>query len=282
MRLTVDLAQERGVKVLALFHNLLYGGEADGREVARLTLGRPENRARLVEEVERLLDNYGFDGVNVDIEAFYEGDGELLELFLEELAARLQPRGSLLTVSVPAKTNDRGNAWSGPFDYRRIGQIADRVAIMTYDEHGFSSGPGPIASIGWVEDVVRYAVSRIPRDKVLVGIPAYGFDWTEGRKYPRYLSYRLAMDRAERAGVAVDWDEKAKVPRYEYRDERGRHEVWFEDARSWQAKIDLVNKYELAGIAIWRLGMEDPAAWEAIRKTTSLADHPGPPRFVRR
>lgn len=265
MRLTVDLAHEKGVKVLALFHNLLYGREADGWEVARIALGVPENRSRLVGEVQRLIEDYGFDGVNVDIEAFYEGDGELLETFLDELAATIRPRGNLLTVSIPAKTDDEGNAWSAPFNYRRIGQIADRVAIMTYDEHGYSSGPGPVASIGWVEDVVRYAITRIPRDKLLLGIPAYGFDWTEGRKHPRYLSYKLAVDTAERAGVSIGWDEKAKVPRFAYRDERGRHEVWFEDARSWQAKIDLVNEYDLAGIAIWRLGMEDPVGWEAIR-----------------
>jgi spore germination protein YaaH len=162
---------------------------------------------------------------------------------------------------VPAKTyGDGSNPWSAPFDYRQISLYADYVAVMTYDEHGYSTGPGPIASVPWMNSVIQYAVDQMPRAKILLGIPAYGFDWGDSGA-PTYLSYPRAMASLATSGAVLVRDPASDVPHFTYVKNGQRHEVWFEDARSWAKKLDLVEDYDLGGVAIWRLGMEDPASW---------------------
>src|SRR5690606_33046625 len=156
-----------------------------------------------------------------------------LTAFVERAAKRMREAGLEVSIAVPSKTwDDPHNGWSGAFDYRRIGEAVDRVILMTYDEHGFVSGPGPIASSPWVENVVKYAVSQIPAEKVFVGLAGYGFDWpTHGSAAPRYISYRQAIEQSRRLGVSPKWDNRSNTPHYTYWDQHGnRRDVWFEDA----------------------------------------------------
>jgi len=256
----------RNVKVLALVHNLLYGSSAVSKNLAGQMLATPDSRKVFIDEVIKLIQEYGFDGVNVDIEDINMADRDKFSLLISEMSAGMKPAGYILTVSVPAKVrDDQGNTWSYPFDYAAIGRSADQVMIMAYDEHGYSSGPGPIASAGWVEAVIKYALSAMPANKIMLGVPAYGFDWTAGLKGPKYLSYDMAMNLAKQTRSTVLWDGQAKVPYFKYTSSDGKaHEVWFENGASTAAKLELVDQYDLKGIALWRLGMEDPAAWQII------------------
>lgn len=259
-------ARENKIKVLALVHNMLYGNGIQGRDVAHRILSDPQKRWSLVMNIFYLLRDNGFDGVEIDIEDIYPGDSQLFNQFMAELAAQLKPAGYYISVALPAKFSDTPNtSWGDSFDYATIGHHADQVVVMAYDEHGAYSDPGPIASLPWVEKVVQYTVSKIPAQKVLLGIPAYGFDWNCDGGTPRYISYNLAMEIARWYGIPINWDTKTEVPYFRYTDENGsRHEVWFENASSWAGKLDLVAKYNLKGAAIWRLGMEDPDSWRVI------------------
>ncbi|WP_051276666.1 glycosyl hydrolase family 18 protein [Desulfovirgula thermocuniculi] len=259
------LAREKKIKVLVLVHNLLYGSGIRGRDVARLALSDPQRRHALVMNIFNILKEKGFDGVEIDIEDLYPQDGQLFNQFLAELSAQLKPAGYVLSVALPARLSDDQAGWGSAFDYRTAARYADQVVIMAYDEHGLYSGPGPIASLPWVEKAVRYTVERILPQKILLGIPAYGFDWNGDGQPPRYLSYRLACETASRYGTPVRWDERAQAPYLKYIDENGSpHELWFENASSWAGKLDLVARYGLKGIAVWRLGLEDPQGWKVI------------------
>lgn len=259
------LAQERKVKLLAVVHNLLYSNGIQGRDVAHYTLSDPYKRWALVMNIFYLLKENGFDGVEIDLEDLYPQDSQLFNQFLAELSAQLKPAGYYLSVALPTKFSDDPVGWGGAYDYRTIGRYADQVVIMAYDEHSIYSGPGPIASLPWVEKAARYAQERIPAHKILLGIPAYGFDWNKDGHPPRYLSYQMATKTARQYGVPVLWEDKAQAPFFSYIDENGSpHEVWFENASSWAGKLDLVTRYNLKGIAIWRLGMEDPQGWKVI------------------
>lgn len=259
-------ARKQNVKVLVLVHNLLYDQGTDGRWVAHQTLSDPAKRWALVTNIYNVIRNNDFDGVEIDIENIYSYDKQLFNQFMAELSAKLRPAGYRISVALPAKLSDTPNkSWADSFEYGTVGRYADQVVIMAYDEHGYSSGPGAIASKQWVENVVRYTLTKIQANKVLLGLPAYGFDWNYDRPAPRYLSHDLAMQTARQYGSSINWNDAAQVPYFTYTDENGSwHQVWFENSSSWAAKLDLVNKYNLQGIAIWRLGMEDSKGWQVI------------------
>lgn len=271
MKQVIQEAHQKGVKVLALVHNLLYGDYDTSKQLAHEMVATPQGRANFIEDLLQLLKEYGFDGVNMDVEYVPLEDRDDFSLLMQELYKALKSKGYTVTISVPAKTGDYlSDSWSGPFDYKSIGQNADLVLLMTYDEHGYSSGPGPIASYNWVEKVLKYAVTQIPSEKIFMGIPSYGFDWTQGKSSPRYLSYAQAMEMAYRGEYKIKWDDKAKVPYFSYWDANGKkHEVWFESSHSLKEKLKLVDKYGIKGIGIWRIGMEDPTVWEVIEEKFS-------------
>jgi len=266
----IEQARRNNVQVLALVHNLLYDGQIDAKKLASEMLATPDTRRTFINQLEGLIKKYGFDGVNLDIEHVYLWDRDKFSLLVKELYQRLDPQGYKVTVCVPAKTwDDRANTWSGPFDYSAIGRYSHHVVIMSYDEHGYSSGPGPIASYGWVGNVVKFAVQNIPPEKILLGVPGYGFDWEAGQVNPTYLSYSQAMDIAVSRGASIRWDDSGKVPyfyywNYGYWNYGKEHQVWFENVSSLTYKLDIVNRYALKGIAIWRLGMEDPEIWSVL------------------
>lgn len=261
----ISAAHQNNIQMLALVHNLIYPDQVDGAGLASEMLATAETRNMFINRLEGLLREYGYDGINLDIERINLADRERFSLLVKELYQRLDPQGYKVTVCVPAKTRDDvTSAWSGPFDYKQIGRYAHYVIIMTYDEHGYDSGPGPIASSGWVRDVAGYAADNIPPEKILLGIPGYGFDWTQ-QKPPRYISFAQASELAASQGVSISWDDYGNVPYFKYRDgDRQEHQVWFENASSLTHKLDVVEELNLKGIAIWRLGMEDPKVWEVI------------------
>lgn len=267
--------KSKNVKVLALIHNMLYDrGELSGSQLAHQILSNQNYRKNFINQCEQIMQKYGFDGVNIDIENVDTSDRDNYSNLIKELKETLGAKGYLITVSIPAKTfDDSRNTYSYPFDYKTIGKYADRVSIMTYDEHGAwaGSGAGPIASLPWQENVIKYAVTQMPDDKILLGIPAYGFDWTEGKSWPKYSSYKMSMDTANKEGITVQWHDLFKVPYFKYTDQTGNREVWFENARSFKEKLSLVYKYNLKGIAIWRLGMEDPEIWKVVRDEMNVS-----------
>lgn len=263
----INFNKKNNIKTYALVNNILYGKNSIGRDAAHAVLADAETRWALVMDIFKLLKSKGFDGVCMDIENIYPADRNLYIQFLAELRAQLKPAGYEVVVCVPAKTSDKPNGgWGDNFDYAKVGKYADRVMIMTYDEHGSYSSAGPVASINWVEGVVKYALTKLPPGQILLGIPGYGFDWNVDQKSSRYISHWMAMEIARKNKKSIQWDAAAQVPYFNYEDADGsRHRVYFENASSTAGKLDLVNKYNLRGIAIWRLGMEDPDTWRVIK-----------------
>lgn len=262
----LEKARRENIEVLMLVHNLLYREKVSGKDLAAAMLATKESRGLFINQLDDLLKANNYQGVNLDLENIYLKDRDKYTLLIEELYHRLAPQGYKVTVCVPAKTGDsRSNAWSGPFDYQAVARYAHYVVIMTYDEHGYSTGPGPIASFEWVEDVISYALQEIPPEKILLGLPGYGFDWKVGQKYPGYISHAQAVATAASRETAVNWDNAGRVPYYSYRNDAGEdRQVWFENAASLSHKLDLVNEYNLGGIAVWRLGLEDPEMWNRL------------------
>jgi spore germination protein len=263
-------AQKNGAKAYALVHNMNLSGPVgfDANKAHRV-LSNPSIRSNLVTNLVNLATKDGWDGISVDIEKTPPADRNNFSAFVAELGQALKAKDKVLNISIPAKYVDYpSDLWSGAYDYAAIGKACDQVILMTYDEHGFGTTAGPIASEGWVDRVIKFAVGKIPKEKIVMGLPVYSFDWgTDKPTTPAYLSYAQTIERAKKHGVEIQTDPNAKVPQFTYTANGVRHEVYFENIPSLRAKMDDALKHKLHGVAIWRLGMEDPAIWEQLIKT---------------
>jgi len=256
-------ARRQGIPVQGLLHNMT-NGRFD-KAIARNVLSNPGVRANTISNLIKVANQHGLSGINVDIEDVPQDQRDNYTAFVRELSNALRPNSLGLTLSIPAKTfDDRTSSWSGAFDYSELGKYADYIVPMAYDEHlpGFTAGP--IASLGWVDKVAAFAVSQIPREKVLLGVAAYAYDWKRGTTEGRGMSVPQAIKLAETHGSALQWDQMGQVPFFTYSRDGLERIVYYEDARSLALKLDLVRKHGLGGIGIWRLGIEDTAIWSAI------------------
>lgn len=266
MREVVEFGHSHNVKMLATVHNLLYerGNQEVNKEVIRRMLATSDTRRAFIQNLIRLLQTYNFDGVNIDFEDVHYEDRELLASFYRELGRELRRTGYYYSVATPARTSDAPtNPFSAPFNYAVLGEAVDELVVMLYNEHGWpGSGPGPVVSIGWMESVIKYALTKMPGRKITAAVSVFGFDFnlTTGRN--TYVTYDMAMDLAKKYNKSVTFDEKTQTPMFAYTDESGnKHEVWFENAASIRAKLQLAHRLGIRGVALWRLGMEDPNIW---------------------
>jgi spore germination protein YaaH len=230
-------------------------------------LNNPSATSNLINNIEKSLAAHNYSGVNIDFEILYSNDREVFTNFMRDLYNRLKPKGYLVTIALPAKTSE-SEKWVYAYDYAKLGSYSDQVILMTYDEHYPGGKPGPVASLNWTQRIVNYAASVIPKEKLLLGLAAYGYDWTvkDGKTIStKSVSVSSAYSIASANGAQVLWDSAAQVPYYTYTDSKGEHFVYFENSTSIGYKLNIVNNSNLKGIAIWRLGLEDEAYWTTIR-----------------
>ncbi|AET65802.1 putative glycosyl hydrolase [Desulfosporosinus orientis DSM 765] len=265
-----DQVQKNGAKAYALVHNMkLKGSVGFDANLAHSVLSNPTKRSNFVTNLVNLTTKDNWDGISIDIEKTPPGDRNNFSAFVAELKKALKAKDKVLNISIPAKFADYpSDLWSGAYDYAAIGKSADQIILMTYDEHGLGTTQGPIASEGWVDRVIKFAVGKIPKEKIVMGLPVYSFDWgTDNPTMPDYLSYAQTVERAKKHGVEIHTDPSAKVPQFTYTANGIRHEVYFENIPSLRAKMDNALQYKLHGVAVWRLGMEDPRIWDQLLKT---------------
>lgn len=261
----VQAAHERGVKVLPTISNLYYRGVVSGKEVAHQAMAL--HRQDLLESIRKVCARYGFDGILLDWTDLYEEDRRLATDWVWGLADLCRSEGWKLAVNVPFVQGKEGKPGIRLFELGEVGKACDLVCLLLNTEHGMYTSPGPLASIGWTEAGVNEALRLgLPAGKTLLGIGGYAYDWKANSQVPEYLSFEGAMNRARQYRVNVQFDEASQTPMYRYTDSSGaEHQVWFENTSSLLQKITLVNRLELAGISLWRLGIEDPNLWPLLR-----------------
>lgn len=255
-----------GVPVLALFHN--YAGDGFDQGIARAVLADAAARERSALAVARTVREEGFAGTNIDLENIPPDLRGAFTDYVRRIAGKLRAEGRLVTISAPAKLGDEAtNNWTGAFDYPALAPLVDLFVVMAYDEHLPGWEPGPIASPQWVRDVIRYAAGQVPPDKLLLGVPQYAYDWIEGTTQGRGLSSPAALELARRQGVRVLRAAGDETGFFRYTDAQGRPRVvYVEDHRSLAQKLDLARQHGLRGVALWRLGLEDPESWDVIAR----------------
>jgi spore germination protein len=266
----VSIAHRNNVMILPVIHNLLYatGGRTTSRDVVKQMVATQQSRTTTIQNIISLIERFGFDGVNIDIEDVYMEDSQRLTAFYVELGRAMKNKGYFLSASVPSRIRDYPpfNPFSDPFDYASIGAAVDQFVVMLYNEHGWpGSGPGPVVSSGWMTKVLSYTITKMPATKVVAAISVFGFDFNLTTGENTYASYQMASDLAKKYNKTIIFDEATLTPMFSYTDDQGnKHEVWFENKDSIVAKTALGWQMGIGGVALWRLGMEDPAVWPQI------------------
>ncbi len=236
-------------------------------ELASAVLTNPALQNVLIDNVLNTMREKGYYGLDIDFEFVFPEEAPLYAAFIENATRRLNPFGYEVIVALAPKTSatQRGLLYEG-HDYDAIGVPANGVLLMTY-EWGYTYGPPlAVAPLPNVRAVIDYALTEIPAEKIFLGIPNYGYDWTlpfvQGTSRAISISSQQALSIAARYGAEIIYDDYAKSPFFNYIDEAGRqHEVWFEDARSIQAKLALVPEYGLRGVGYWNAMRDFPQNW---------------------
>ena len=239
-----------GAAGLAVVSN--YNGTAfDGPRAAAM-LQSPHSRHRFISAVTGEMARRGWDGVVLDFEQLPPSARSDYPELVHELGAAAGNRQVVVAVPATSTADDGTDA----YDLHALGAAAGAVVWMAYDQHGLASGPGPVAGLPWVRAGLAVAEAAIPKSKLLLGIPGYGYAWPPSGP-PTDLTAAAARDLAAAPGATARWDDTEQE--WEVRTADGRT-VWYEDARSFGVRARLAQSDGLAGIALWRVGAEDPGA----------------------
>jgi spore germination protein len=262
-----QIADNSGAVLLMAVTNL-EGGQFS-TELGRLILTNEQLQNTLLDNIIATAKRLNFRDIHFDMEHLPRELRENYNAFLRKAKARLSAEGFLMSTALAPKTSaTQAGEWYEAHDYRAHGQIADFVVLMTY-EWGYSGGPAmPVSPLPQVRQVIEYALTEMPSSKIMMGQNLYGYDWTlpfVPGSIAKAVSPQDAILLAANHNVPISYDTTAQAPHFDYTDEAGKdHTVWFEDARSIQAKFNLVKELGLRGVSYWKLGIPFPQNWLLI------------------
>ena len=265
----IQWAHSNGYKVWPMVSN----AEA-GIKVTSNILNSYTKRQALIQSIVEKCAQYEIDGINIDFENMYEEDKDKFSRFIIELVPRMQEMGVVVSVDVTAP--DGAANWSMCYDRNVIGDVADYLVFMAYDQYGTSSTePGTTAGFNWVEKSLQKIIQydEVDTEKIILGMPFYTRQWTitqDGTIKSR--SVVTMIDIKIPNNVEKQWDDTLKQYYIEYKSGKNTIKMWIEDGTSIKEKVSLVTKYNLGGTACWRKDMETSNVWTIIRKELEKQD----------
>lgn len=253
----VQFCQNNNISVLPVISN-----EHDPALVQAI-IHNSSTRDQHIQNIVDVVVKNDYDGIEIDYESLEATDKTNFSVFISDLAVALKENGKQLSVAVHAKTSDQGT-WGGPSaqDWQIIGETADSVKIMTYDYHWSTSEAGEIAPLSWMTQVYNYAITRVPKDKIRVGVHLYGYDWigsqAQGLTYIEVLGLITLYDPAIMVSASQE-------KYFTYSINGNDHTVYYSDSAVVKPRLEYANNYDLGGTAFWCVGGEDPEIWQTVR-----------------
>ena len=267
----IEWAHNNDYKVWPMVSNAVAANES--LDITSNIMNSYEKRKELIEDIVEKCVEYDLDGINIDFENMYEEDKDMYSRFIIELTPRLKEIGMVTSVDVTAP--DGGETWSLCFDRNVIGDVADYIVFMAYDQNGVSSTkPGTTAGYNWINlNLIKFLQTEdIDAEKIILGIPFYTRMWTtnsSGDIISRGTVDMKEIDRVLPSGVEKTWDNELKQNYVEYMDGANKKQIWIEDVDSLKAKVSLVVENKLAGVASWRKDMESDDVWQMLKAELS-------------
>ena len=242
-------------------------------EVTSQIMNNYSARKELIEEIVNACVKYNLDGINIDFENMKQEDKDLYSRFIIELTPRLKEIGLVTSVDVTAP--DGGETWSLCFDRHVIGDVADYIIFMAYDQYGASSSKsGTTAGYDWVElSLNKFLTTEvIEPEKIILAIPLYTRLWTENSEGEVLRNPPVSMKNIENVlpdNVEKQWKDDVKQNYVEYQEDGNIKKMWIEDIDSLKAKVSLIKQHNLAGVATWQKGMETDEVWTMLKEELS-------------
>lgn len=258
----INWAHNNGLKVWAMISN------ESMLDTTSEIMNDYKLRNKLINNIVNLVVKYNLDGINIDFENMYMEDKAMFNRFLIELEPRLNEMGKVLTVDVTAP--DGSETWSMCFDRNTISKVADYIIFMAYDQYGASSNKeGTTAGCDWVEANITKFLGQegVNPDKLVLAVPFYTRLWKEANGKVSSETVDLKdVDKVIPANVEKKWNDNLKQYYIEYTQNGAVYKMWLEDLKSISAKLDLINKYKLAGAAYWEKDRESPEVWDIVKE----------------
>jgi spore germination protein YaaH len=257
-------AHKNGYQIWALVTNDF------NKDMSNKMLSNPSARENAINTLIQYAKDFKLDGINVDFENMRTEDKSLFTQFVKELYMKTKPLG--ITLSVDVTVIIKYSNWSECYDRKALAQVSDYIALMAYDQHWTGSPiSGSVSQLKWVEDHTKKILLEVPKEKLLLGMPFYTRVWKEEYDANNKLvvtSKAISMDYAEQLiaenKAAKSWDSISGQYFATYRKDGATYKIWLEDERSIKLRVELANKYNLAGVASWKMGFEKPAIWNVI------------------
>lgn len=258
----IQWAKNNNYEVWPMFSNNSY------KETTSKILNSYELRTKVIDNIVRLAINYKLDGINLDFENMNTSDKDMFSRFVIELRPKLKEAGITLSVDVTAP--DGGSNWSNCYDRNVIGDVADYIVFMAYDQYGISAtDPGTTAGYNWVETSLKKFIDReeIDSNKIILGIPFYTRLWEEsnGKATSKIVNMK-SIDSVLPDNIQKQWNEELKQYYVEYTQDGKTYKMWIEDETSLKNKVSLVSQYNLAGVASWEKDRETDNVWNMIQE----------------
>lgn len=274
----LNFAKQNSIKLMPLVTNHEFNTEIAHQFLLNLNA---QNKA--IDLILAECQKYQYYGVQLDFEMIHITDRNLLTRFYQLAAERLHKAGYIVSFTVSPEVSNGTEAsyfltkiwknWEGAYNLKQLGEAADFLTVMTYDQHGQGTTPGPPASYPWTEEAVKHALKYVPANKISLGIPTESTYWYTGQNpetrslsiLVNTLDHNATVDLINKYKINLQWDDKNKF-NYAIFDRNWLFEYLFvENAKSFAAKIELVKKYKLRGISVFVLGTEDPQIWKVLQ-----------------
>lgn len=263
----VTQAHNLGVDVWALITDVdskdMFGVDINFYEI----LSSSENRERLINGLMEQVDTYDIDGINIDFEKVRSDAGTHFVQFLRELSIETRKCGVVLSVDNYVPTE-----YTAHYNRKEQGLVADYIVIMGYDEYYSGCGEaGPNASINYVENGIIKTKESVPAEKIINAIPFYTRVWESGEGEPDSATLTMANQSTwvANSGVEPVWREEYCQNYVEYQSNGKTVQCWLEDTASIKVKLQVMNAQQIAGVAAWKVGIEDTSVWEVMEQYTN-------------